>query len=144
MHRALLPLLPLLLSGSAVALGEDVQVAQLWIRERLTIRVPRLSPPPAPLPAPVRWREKKGPDCVPVARMAGAMIAAPRLVDLVLIGGDRVRAVLDGACQPLDYYSGFYIRPNTDGLACAGRDSIRVRSGAACGIARFRTLKPGK
>ena len=144
MRRSLLPLLLLVLSGPAAASLDDPQLAQLVIHERFTIRVPRLSPTPAPLPAPVRWREKKGPQCVVVARMAGAMITSPREVDLVMVGGDRVRAVLDGACQPLDFYSGFYFRTNGDGMACAGRDTIRVRSGGSCDIARFRALVPRK
>ena len=150
MIRSLLPALllaPILPAAAGPAAADDVQLAQLTIRERIVIRVPRLSPDPVAAPAPptpIRWRESKGPACVPLARMAGAMIASPRQVDLVLLGNQRVRAVLDGACQPLDFYSGFYIRPNADGMACAGRDSIRVRSGASCDIARFRTLSPRK
>ncbi len=142
MRRFLLPALLIALLAPAVATLADAQVTRIIIRERMVIRLPRLSPDPvvAPMPAPIRWREKKGPACVPVGRMAGAMIVSPRQVDLVLIGGQRVRAVLDGACQPLDFYSGFYIRPNSDGLACAGRDTIRIRSGASCDIAKFRTL----
>ena len=74
--------------------------------------------------------------------MAGAAINAPTLVDLVLTGGSRVRAKLDGDCAPLDFYSGFYIRPSADGKVCSGRDSIRVRSGASCTIKQFRALTP--
>ena len=73
--------------------------------------------------------------------MAGAAIGAVNVVDLVMQGGARVRAQLDGDCAPLDFYSGFYLKGSPDGMVCAGRDSIRVRSGASCPIKRFRTLK---
>jgi hypothetical protein len=73
--------------------------------------------------------------------MAGAAIGAVNVVDLVLQGGSRVRAQLDGDCAPLDFYSGFYLKGSPDGMVCAGRDSIQVRSGASCAIKRFRALK---
>lgn len=124
----------------------DVQVAQLTIHERIIIRVPRLSGPIAATnmraspPTPVKWKEKKGPKCVGAQTMGGALISAPNQVDLVLIGGKRLRAKLDGDCKPLDFYSGFYLRPSADGMICGGRDAIRVRSGASCGIDGFKTL----
>ena len=149
------PLPPLLLialamqasavNGGAVA---QTRTGQLTIRERVVIRVPRVAPPGAlpvgrtPLPAPkaVAWRETKGPKCIPAQGMAGAMITAPKQVDLVLMGGKRVRAKLDGDCKPLDFYGGFYLRPSQDGMICADRDSIKMRSGASCGIDVFKTL----
>lgn len=130
----------------AVALEEEgVQLAQLTIRERIVIRVP-MAPPPTIVarPQPIRWKESRGPRCIPAQRMAGALISAPNQVDLVLLGGRRVRAKLERACRPLDFYSGFYVRPAADGMICAERDAIRVRSGASCGIDRFRLLQPAK
>lgn len=121
-----------------------VEMAQLTIHERIIIRVPRMAvdaAAPAAPARPIRWREKKGPRCIPAQRLAGALISAPNQVDLVLIGGMRVRAKLDGDCRPLDFYSGFYVRPAADRMICAERDPIRVRSGAACGIDRFRLLQ---
>ncbi|MBV9747282.1 MAG: hypothetical protein JO157_00560 [Acetobacteraceae bacterium] len=123
-----------------------VEVTQFSYHERVIIRVPRMSQP-APLAGavavpvqPVKWREKKGPKCIAADSMAGAMITTARQVDLVLRGGKRVRARLDSDCKPLDFYSGFYLRPASDGKICADRDSIRVRSGASCDIDEFRTL----
>ena len=143
-HPALpVTLLALVLPALASADGR-VEVAQLTIHERIVIRVPRMAAPPAPQPQPVRWKERKGPRCVAAATMAGALITAPDQVDLVLIGGKRVRAKLDSDCRPLDYYSGFYVRPAADGMICAGRDPIRVRSGASCGIDKFRVLQASK
>jgi hypothetical protein len=117
---------------------EPVLLAQLTIRQQLIIRVPTRRPPPEP----IEWREKDGPKCVPAGALAGALVSR-RGVDLLLRGGRRVRARLD-RCPPLDYYSGFYVRPGADGRVCADRDTIRVRSGGSCEIDAFRLLVPAK
>ena len=119
-----------------------VEMAQLSIHQRIVIRIPRMAPRPLPKATPTRWKEKRGPDCIAAADLAGAMVTSPGAVDLVLIGGRRLRAKLDGDCGPLDFYSGFYIKPAGDGKVCADRDVIRARSGAACQIDVFRLLKP--
>ena len=49
---------------------------------------------------------------------------------------------LDGECPALTYYQGFYLRPGADGQVCQGRDTVHARSGAECGIERFRLLTP--
>ncbi len=139
MVHPLIPSVLLALVAPAAAMGQ-VEVAQLTIRERIVIRVPRM--PVQPVAAPIAWSEKKGPKCLPIASMAGALISSPTQVDLVLKGGQRVRAKLDGDCTPLDFYSGFYIRPTRDGQVCADRDAIRVRSGASCPIDTFKKLVP--
>lgn len=142
------PALPVTLFALALAAGDGrargVEVAQFTIHERIVIRVPRMPVAPVPRPQPIRWKERHGPKCVMAASMAGALVSAPDQVDLVLVGGKRVRAKLDSDCRPLDYYSGFYVRPAADGMICAKRDPIRVRSGASCGIDRFRVLQPAK
>ena len=146
MRRLFRPILLLALALPATGVAADeVRMAQLTIRERVIIRVPRMMVPPAlPVPVPIKWREKKGPKCIPAQGMAGAMVTSPKQVDLVLIGGRRLRAKLDGACRPLDFYGGFYLRPAGDGMICADRDAIRVRSGASCGIDEFKTLVASK
>ena len=136
----LLPLLSLVAPASA---ADPVRIAQVTVRERIVIRVPRVVVPVGRTTLPPKamtWREKKGPKCIPAQGMAGAMITAPKQVDLVLMGGKRVRAKLDGDCKPLDFYGGFYLRPSGDGMICADRDSIRMRSGASCGIDSFKSL----
>ncbi|GAO37980.1 hypothetical protein SCH01S_01_01430 [Sphingomonas changbaiensis NBRC 104936] len=125
----------LLLAGSG---GGPVMLAQLTIRQQLIIRVPSHVRRPAD---PVLYREKNGPKCISAGELAGAQISNYG-VDLLLRGGNRVRAKLAGDCPPLDYYSGFYIRQGLDGQVCAERDSIRVRSGGSCEIERFRKLVP--
>lgn len=124
----------LLLAGGSEA--EPVLLAQLTIRQQVIVRVPTRQPRPEPM----RWREKGGPKCISAAALAGAQISREG-VDLLLKGGARVRAKLSG-CPPLDYYSGFYIRPGLDGRVCQDRDTIRVRSGGACEIDVFKSLVP--
>jgi hypothetical protein len=126
----------LLLSGSGE--GEPMLLAQLSIRQQLIIRVPARQPPPER----IDWKEKNGPKCIPGQALAGALVSRQG-VDLLLKGGRRVRAKLS-RCPPLDYYSGFYIRPGLDGQVCEDRDTIRARSGGACEIDRFRSLVPAK
>lgn len=150
-------LAPVLLIGTAPVLAsaadapdrlDGIQLAQLTIHERIIIRVPRMGPGRASagaaarlsVPLPVQWKEKKGPKCVEVADIGGALVSAPDAVDMVMAGGKRLRARLDHDCGPMDFYNGFYLRPKADGKVCAGRDVLRLRSGSSCGIAKFRTL----
>ncbi len=135
-------------AGDSVGQLDGVAIAQVTVHERVIIRLPRMAPAGAPArtisrvtaPAAVRYKEKKGPKCVAVADMGGAMIVEPGAVDLVMDGGKRLRAKLDDDCGPMDFYNGFYLRPAADGQVCAKRDVIRMRSGASCEIATFKTL----
>ena len=127
---------------------DGIEMAQVTIHERVIVRLPRMGPARAmarvSVPAPVKYKEKKGPKCVAVADMGGAMIVQPGSVDLVMEGGKRLRARLDDDCGPMDFYNGFYLRPAADGKVCANRDVIRMRSGASCGIATFKTLQAAR
>jgi hypothetical protein len=90
----------------------------------------------------VAWEEDRGPRCVPIRQIIGAAQIGQESVDLVLRDSSRVRARLNRRCPAMDYYLGFYVRPNPDGMICADRDEIRSRAGGACGIERFRSLRP--
>ena len=118
---------------------EGGQITTMTFHERIIVRVPRLAPPPQ---QPVTWKEHRGPKCISPADLAGAMVSQPGAVDLVLTGNSRVRAKLDRSCTPLDFYSGFYLKPASDGRICADRDPIRTRSGMSCQIDSFRALTP--
>ncbi|UVO54626.1 hypothetical protein [Sphingomonas sp. SUN039] len=119
----------------------QVQVTQMLIQQRIIIRVPAMSPPPPP-PRPIKWKEVKGPKCVPVSQLAGASIGQNDTVDLFLRGGTRLRAKLDDDCPALDYYSGFYLAPTPDGQVCQRRDMLHTRAGQQCRVERFRMLVP--
>lgn len=132
---------PVLVASDAGRIDEEGgagQVTTMTFHERIIVRVPRLGPPPRQL----TWKEKRGPRCFAAAELAGALVSSPGVVDLVLLGNRRLRARLDGGCEPLDFVSGFYLKPSADGKVCAGRDSIRARSGVSCGIDALRLLKP--
>jgi hypothetical protein len=122
-------------SAPAPADAQGYRLAQLTFQQRVVVRVHRATPT-----QPVVWTEKKGPKCVPLAGLAGALIVQPDAVDLVLAGGDRVRARLDKDCPALNFYSGFYIKPTKDGKVCADRDAVHSRSGRLCEIEGFRKL----
>lgn len=116
--------------------------ADLILRQKVVIRVPTRE---MKTPQITHWREKKGPRCIPGRGIAGAGLIAPDTVDFVLVGGQRVRAKLERSCPALDFYNGFYLRPDEgDGRVCAGRDVIHARSGGECQIRRFRRLVPDK
>ncbi|HVF95088.1 MAG TPA: hypothetical protein VM900_12310 [Sphingomonas sp.] len=150
-------LLALVMPSAAVGDGRPpprpaARFTQMAVRERVIIRVPRVAIPspattgrvPSALPVAIRWKEKKGPKCLAAAELAGFMISRPGSIDIALTTGKRVRAVLDDDCQPLDFYSGFYIRPGSNAMICADRDVIRVRSGATCQIDSIKSLVPAK
>jgi hypothetical protein len=116
----------------------SVQIIQM--ERRTIIRVPLGRPRrPAPL---TLWRERRGGRCLDSTRVAGAAITPDGAVDFVLRGGKRMRAWLESECPALDFYQGFYVKPDGEGMVCAGRDAIHSRSGGECQIDRFRRLEP--
>jgi hypothetical protein len=122
----------------AAAPSAGTRYAQLVIREQIVVRVQRRDAPPA---APIQWKEGKGPKCVPARAILGAARLSQDSVDLILKDRSRVRAKFESSCPALDYYYGFYLTPNADGLICSDRDQIRSRVGGQCGIERFRALE---
>jgi hypothetical protein len=134
----------LLLSTSPPAGGGQptrtttVQVIQT--ERRTIIRVP-LGRPRRPAPMNL-WRERRAGRCLDSTHVAGAAVTPDGAVDFVLRGGKRIRAWLENECPALDFYQGFYVKPDSDGKVCAGRDAIHSRSGGECQIDRFRRLEP--
>ena len=89
----------------------------------------------------VAWQEERGPRCLPARHIIHADHLGQDSIDLVLRDDTRIRARLERRCPALDYYYGFYVSPNRDGMICANRDQVRTRSGVSCGIERFRVLR---
>lgn len=130
------------LSGASEAADpEGVDYAQLTVRQQIIVRMPVRTRPRGPAPI-VEWKEGKGVKCVATGAIAGATLLGRDSVDLILRDNSRVRARLENSCPALDYYHGFYISPNPDGMICADRDVIRSRVGGQCEIERFRSLAP--
>ncbi len=90
------------------------------------------------------WKEKKAANCVPMVALGGISISRPDSIDLVLRGGQLIRARLEKGCSSIDFYSGFYLQPTRDGQLCEDRDTIHSRTGGACVIDKFHTLVPPK
>jgi hypothetical protein len=137
MIRAVVAACLLLAAGAPAAAptARPAQYGQRVVREQVIIRF-RNTPPTR-----VEWKEGKGPKCVPARAIAAATLVGRSSVDLILRNRQRVRARLE-SCPALDYYYGFYITPNPDGMVCEDRDNIRSRMGGACQIDDFRSLEP--
>ncbi|MCI1141357.1 hypothetical protein MOP88_01795 [Sphingomonas sp. WKB10] len=139
--------MPVLVSaGESPDRLNGVQFAQMTVHERIIIRVPRMGPARGRRRAaavgaaadavegkegPQMHRRRRHRRCARLRPRRGrpgdgrrqAPARAPRR---------RLRA--HGLLQRL------YLRPKADGKVCADRDVLRMRSGASCGIARFKTL----
>ena len=120
---------------------------QVRIEQRLTIRIaPR--PPAMPdflddLPAngfAPRVIERKMGRCLPLAAIAGVQASGDN--KLILFMRDRriVSATLEKACRARDFYSGFYVARNSDGLLCVERDELQSRSGSNCQLKGMKQL----
>ena len=134
---ALLALIPALLAPVA----DQRPVGTITIEQTTVLRIP-VHPHPHPrLGGLVEWHEGKGPKCLPLGAVGGAMLAGPNIVDFLTRDRQRFRARIDGDCTALDFYDGFYIQPQDDRL-CARRDEIRSRMGASCRIQGFTSLVP--
>lgn len=122
---------------------------QVSIEQRFTIRIS----PRAPMPPPVamlndmadagggvRLVERKMGKCVPVDGISSVQYGAAN--KLVLYMRDRriVSATLDKGCRAADFYSGFYVAKNDDGMLCVKRDPILSRSGSNCRVEGLRQL----
>lgn len=130
------------LGAAPAAEPKRVDYAQVTIRQQIIVRMPARPRPGLPHAKQVEWKEGKGPKCVSARMIAGATLLGRDSVDLILRNNSRIRAKLENSCPALDYYQGFYISPNPDGMICADRDVIRSRVGGECEIERFRSLKP--
>lgn len=117
----------------------------MMIQQRVVIRLPRLPDVSEAMASievttPDRVQERKGPKCVPLPAIAGAAAMQTESIDLMTIDGQLLRARFADKCPAIDFYRGFYVRQTSDGLVCAGRDSLRSRSGGDCRIKSFRRV----
>jgi hypothetical protein len=134
-----LGLVPMLL-GLAAAQPEAVQqtVSRMVMQDEMILRVPVFPRAPGPR---IRWLERKGPNCIPVAAIRRAVLIGPQRVDFILGNRARVRAEFDESCPALDFYGDFYLQP-VDRRICAGRDAVHSRMGGSCTIERFKQMVP--
>lgn len=85
-----------------------------------------------------RFEEVRLGECVPINMIAAV---APQDNRLLLFMRDRriLSAALERACNPEDFYSGFYIE-RRDGRLCERRDRLQSRAGASCRVTRLNRL----
>jgi hypothetical protein len=132
-------LVPLLLGLFGAQPGIVAQsITSLTIQDEVIMRIPVQ---PRPLVPQFHWVEKKGPRCLPVGSIQGALLSGAEGVDFILANRARVRARFDENCAGLDFYKGFYLQLQ-DGRLCAHRDAIYSRIGGSCTIESFRQLVP--
>lgn len=113
-------------------------VRQLIVNEQLIMRV---HVQPRPQVRRFDWEERDGPKCISTRSIRGAMASGADHVDFMLMARQRVRARFAEDCPALDFYTGFYLKPESDKI-CAGRDFIHSRIGGSCRIEGFQHLVP--
>lgn len=132
-----LGLIPALFGLAGDPPSQQRGVRRVVINQEMVISIP-IRPRPRQT---LEWNEHKGPKCIPVERIAGALWSGPSSIDFILRDRRRIRAVMDDECPALDFYKGFYLQPDDERI-CAKRESIQNRVGASCRIERFRRLVP--
>lgn len=135
---AFLPLLPMLVGLAGIG-AEPARpaVTSLVQDDELVLRVPV-----RPLPQPrLVWHPAAPLRCVPIRAIRGAVLSSPENVDILFPRQQRVRARFAGDCPALDFYDGFYLKPQ-DGQLCAGRDIVYSRMGGSCRIEGLHLLVP--
>lgn len=133
---AILTFLPILLGLAASAPDEEPRVRSLVVQDELILRVPV-----GPQPRRFEWVERAGPKCINARAIRRAFLSGRDSVDFVTVRRRRLRAELSQDCPALDFYDGFYLKPE-DARVCAERDVIRSRMGGSCQIERFKQLTP--
>lgn len=136
----------------AVTMPLPASADQVRIEQRVTIRIsPAPMPPRMPLmpsalseqsdavSAP-KLKEKKFGKCVPMGSIAGVQANADNRLMLLLRDQRVVSASLEKACRGRDFYSGFRVAKNEDGMICQGRDVLMARTGANCKVSGFKQL----
>lgn len=123
---------------------------QVRIEQRVTVRiVPQsrvsrqslMAEIPQP-PQPTRFEERKIGKCVAIDNIAGVQTGSGDRLVLYLRDRRMVSARLEKACRSRDFYSGFYLERNKDGMLCVDRDKLQSRAGANCELNRLRELVP--
>ena len=99
-------LLPALLgfAGTAAAAPAEPRVRTVITRNEIIMRIPVR---PVPRVRRTEWIARKGPECIPMQAIRGAMLSGRSHVDFLLRKRVRMRAELSDDCPALDFYNGF-------------------------------------
>ncbi len=120
---------------------------QVRIEQRLTIRISPLAPAMPRMLDELpdnglgpRVVERKMGRCLPISAIAGVQPRGDNKLILFMRDQRIISATLEKACRSRDFYSGFYIARNTDGLLCVDRDELQSRSGTNCQLKGMKQL----
>ena len=129
--------------------GTPVQ-RQVRIEQRVIIRiVPRSAATrqgaasfvEAPRPS-TRLVERKAADCLPAAAVGAVQPAPDNRLMLFMRDRRLYSAKLERACHARDFYSGFYVERNGDGMICVDRDKLQSRTGSKCEVTAISQMVP--
>lgn len=87
-----------------------------------------------------RFVERKIGKCLAVRDIAAVQTGSGNRLLLFTRDQRIISAKLEKACRARDFYSGFYIEQNKDGMLCIERDKLQSRAGANCELSRIRQL----
>lgn len=99
-------------------------------REEMRAHIPRAERGP-------RFKEKKLKGCVAIDDIAGSEPSENNRLLLFMRDHRVLSAALERACDPDDFYLGFYIERNADGMLCSKRDKLQARTGVTCQVAQL-------
>ncbi|MEZ0242909.1 MAG: hypothetical protein ACAH11_06000 [Sphingomonas sp.] len=133
---------------SVAATFRTTNAQQVRIEQVLSIRVAPRAPSSQPLllaqlpPNGIAagMSERRMGRCLPMSGIVGMQYGGDRKLILFLRDHRVVSATLEKACRARDFYSGFYVARNGDGMLCRDRDELQSRAGANCRIDGFKQL----
>ncbi|MXO68519.1 hypothetical protein GRI72_06730 [Altererythrobacter marinus] len=123
--------------------------AQVRIEQRVIIRIgPRsdsgrqnMSSFVAPRAAPSRRVvEREAGECLPVAAIGAVQPSRDNRLMLYMRDRRVYAARLERSCFARDFYSGFYVERNSDGMLCVDRDKLQSRNGVKCEVQKLHRL----
>lgn len=137
-------------TGAATDISQGFRIEpgeQVRIEQRLTIRISPRGPimrEPEPFfdeqDSFPHLEERHMGKCLPISEIAGVQVGEENRLLLFMRDHKIVSLSLERACLARDFYSGFYVERNGDGMICVDRDQLHARSGANCTISKMRRL----
>jgi hypothetical protein len=89
---------------------------------------------------PAGYKEKKFHGCIAIEDIAGVQPVEENRLLFFMRDHSVLSAALERACDADDFYLGFYIERNADGMLCSKRDKLQARTGATCRVAQLNRL----
>ncbi len=89
---------------------------------------------------PPQFTERKWGKCLALNGIGAVQSGEGNRLLLFMRDQHIVSALLEKACQARDFYMGFYVERNADGMICVDRDRLQSRSGANCKLKRLRAV----